>query len=143
MDYIYKVYYTIDILYRYHLHKVEKDRRIHKTDIENWMNERLDYERRINLMFDLIKENTIRYLERKKVRIDTSPYDDNNGFHRFLKMVLDKYQKVPEHFKRRGKESIHIWMIRDKEDERKYYEIGFFISIEEIVENKDNKIKLD
>lgn len=142
MEYIYKVYYTIDILYRYHLHKVEKERKIHKSDIENWMNERLDYEKRKNLFFDLLKEYSIRYLERKKIRLDTSPFDNNNPLHSFLKMILDKYQKVPEYIKRRGNESIHIWMILDKEDERKYYEIGFLVCFEEISENK-SKIKVE
>lgn len=143
MEYFYKIYYTIDILYRYHLHKVEKDRKIHKTDIENWMNERLDYERRIHILFDLIKEYTIRYLERKKIRLDTSPYDDNNHFHRFLKMIIDQYSKIPEHIKRRDTENVYIWTISDKKEEKKYYEIGFFISIEEITEKKKNKIKID
>ncbi len=147
MNFIFKIYYTIDILYRYHLHKVEKDTTIHRTDIENWKIETLCYERRLNLIFDLIKEYVVRYVEPNQIILETSRYNEDDGLHSFMKMIIENYMNPPSNLKINSKTLI-FYMIRDRKDKRKYYHIGSICDIdgeknEELISKMNEKKKIE
>jgi hypothetical protein len=147
MNYIYKIYYTIDILYRYHLHKVEKNQDIHKSDIENWKIERLCYERRLHLLFDLIKEYVVRYVNPRELIIETSRYNEDDGLHLFMKMIIENYMNPPSELKISSKTLI-FYMIRDRKDKKKYYHIGSICDIdgeknEELISKLNEKRKIE
>ncbi len=144
---LFKIYYTIDILYRYHLHKVEKDTRIHKSDIENWGIERLCYERRKNLLFDLIKEYVVRYVNPEEIIVEASRYNEEDSLHLFMKMIIENYMNPPLELKISSKTLI-FYMIRDRKDTRKYYHIGSICNIdgekeEEFISKLNKKKKIE